>query len=86
MSRCTNGICQSANTKKIERTCRLVYNNGELVDCYISELWLCDSCGNPFKPSAMKIMPWHLRFKDYNKKVKRKIIKEEITKELFSQR
>ena len=78
MARCVYSLCQSANTKLIERTCRIIYNNENIVDCHISELWLCNNCGNAFKPGAEKIAPWHLRFKG-----KRKISKSEIIRELF---
>jgi len=83
VSRCTTSLCQSVNTKLIKRTCEVVYDNGNIVNCHISELWLCNNCGIAFKPSVEKIAPWHLRFKTYRHKTKREISKTEIIKEFL---
>ena len=55
--RCPVTLCQSSNTKLIERTLELPIQNNVIVNAYIKELWLCNNCGNPFHPSVMKIMP-----------------------------
>ena len=82
--RCTYSLCQSGNTKLIERTCRLVHVDGRFADCQFSELWLCNTCGNPFHPGVSKVMPWHLRWRLSPKRKSRRIPKAEIIKELFA--
>jgi len=83
--RCT--ICFSANTKLIQRTCRLVVDKGKVIACYLDDLWLCAACGNCFEPAVAKMMPWHLRARTYRPKpVFRpsvKPYKSEIVRELF---
>lgn len=86
--RCT--ICFSGSTRMIERTCKLIYVNGGFVDCQMSELWLCNACGNAFHPAVSRLMPWHLRWRLSPKRKRqggpqyRHIPKTEVVKELFA--
>lgn len=81
--RCTYSLCQSGHTSLIERTCRLVYVKGTLMDCSIEEMWLCSACGNPFRPSVSRVMPWHLMRRLDERGAPQGITKSAIVKEFF---
>lgn len=79
--RCTNSLCQSDKTKRIEKHLTMVYNNGHIVGAKIDELWLCTNCGGPFSPGVAKVERWHSPFA---KRSPRYIPKSWITRELFN--
>jgi len=86
--RCTFSLCQSTNTRLVERSCRIIFDatkeTYDIANCYIEERWLCKSCGNPFTPSVAKVRPWHLRFGKFGKPRIQKIAKSEIIQEFFN--
>lgn len=57
--RCPTHLCHSQRTHRLTRTLVLHYDNrGRLVGAQSSELWLCDNCGEPFKPGVSRVVEW----------------------------
>lgn len=53
--RCTYSVCQSKNTRLIERKVTIHMEGDTILDYDIDELWLCNNCGNAFSPGS-KVM------------------------------
>lgn len=91
--RCTNSICRSGNTELIQRNLSIDVGTGKdggrVLYYKIDDVWLCNSCGNPFHP-FVSICRSKFRYRANDRpsvsiisKKAQRVIKKELLEDLF---